>query len=48
MTPRTMTFSKMKRDRVFEEVSNATKKQISKGALKPGDRLLPESELARN
>jgi GntR family transcriptional repressor for pyruvate dehydrogenase complex len=48
MTPRTMTFPKMKRDRVFEEVSNEIKKQISTGILKPGDRLPPEGELARN
>jgi GntR family transcriptional repressor for pyruvate dehydrogenase complex len=46
--PSTMTFPKMKRDRVFEQVSNEIKKQISSGILKPGDRLPPESELARN
>ncbi|MFH1490133.1 MAG: GntR family transcriptional regulator [Pseudomonadota bacterium] len=48
MTPRTLTFPKMKRDRVFEQVSNEIKKQISKGALRPGDKLPPESELARH
>lgn len=48
MTPRTMTFPKMKRDRVFEQVSNEIKKQIASGTLKPGDRLPPENELARN
>jgi len=48
MTPRSMTFPKMKRDRVFEQVSNEIKKRISRGTLKPGDRLPPESELARN
>jgi GntR family transcriptional repressor for pyruvate dehydrogenase complex len=48
MTPRTMTFPKMKRDRVFEQVSNEIKKQIGSGTLKPGDRLPPENELARN
>ncbi len=48
MMPRTMTFPKMKRDRVFEQVSNEIKKQISNGILKPGDRLPPEGKLARN
>jgi GntR family transcriptional regulator, transcriptional repressor for pyruvate dehydrogenase complex len=48
MTPSTMTFPKMKRDRVFEQVSNEIKKQISSGILKPGDKLPSESELARN
>jgi DNA-binding FadR family transcriptional regulator len=43
-----MTFPKMKRDRVFEQVSNEIKKQIASGTLKPGDRLPPENELARN
>lgn len=41
-------FPKMNRDRVFEQVSREIKKQISKGILKPGDKLPPESELARN
>ena len=48
MTPKTLTFPKMKRDRVFEQVSNEIKRQISTGALKPGDRLPPENELARD
>ena len=48
MTSRTLTFPKIKRDRVFEQVSHEIKKQISKGTLKPGDKLPPESELARN
>ena len=48
MTPRAMTFPKIKRDRVFEQVSNEIKQQIASGILKPGDRLPPESELARN
>jgi len=48
MTPRAMTFPKIKRDRVFEQVSNEIKEQIASGILKPGDRLPPESQLAQN
>ena len=48
MTPRTVTFTKIKRDRVFEQISNEIKEQIASGILKPGDRLPPEGELARN
>ncbi len=48
MTSRALTFPRMKRDRVFEQVSNEIKKQISKGTLKPGDRLPPEGELAKS
>lgn len=50
ITPRTLTFPKMTRDRVFEQVSNEIKKKISKGCSNPetGDKLPPESELARN
>ena len=48
MTPSAMTFGKIKRDRVFEQVSNVIKEQIASGILKPGDRLPSESELARN
>ena len=40
-------FPRIRRDRVFEEVSNEIKRQISSGTLKPGDRLPPENELAR-
>jgi DNA-binding FadR family transcriptional regulator len=38
----------MKWDRVFEQVSNEIKKQIASGALKAGDRLPPENELAHH
>jgi GntR family transcriptional repressor for pyruvate dehydrogenase complex len=48
MTPRTMTFGKIKRDRVFEQVSRVIKERIASGILRPGDRLPPESELARD
>lgn len=48
MTPKSITFPKIKRDRVFEQVSNEIKEQIASGVLKPGDRLPPESELAKN
>lgn len=48
MMSQVMTFPPMKRDRVFEQVSNEIKQQISSGTLKPGDRLPPESELARH
>lgn len=48
MNSKGFSFPRMKRDRVFEQVSDEIKKQIYKGALKPGDKLAPENELARN
>ena len=41
-------FKRMNRDRMFEQVSHEIKKQIYKGILKPGDKMPPETELARS
>ena len=41
-------FKKMKRDRVFQQVSGEIKRQIYNGSLKPGDRLPPEKDLAEH
>jgi len=47
MTPSTMTFGKIKRDRVFEQVSNVIKETDRLGgSSKPGEGLPPENELA--
>jgi GntR family transcriptional regulator, transcriptional repressor for pyruvate dehydrogenase complex len=41
-------FARTKRDRIFEQVFYEIKRRISSGTLKPGDRLPPENERARN
>ena len=40
-------FTPIKGSRTFEEVSNQIKKLIFDGVFKPGDKLLPETELAQ-
>ena len=40
-------FTPVKHSRTFEEVSNRIKKLIFDGVFKPGDKLLPETELAQ-
>jgi DNA-binding FadR family transcriptional regulator len=40
-------FTPIKGSRTFEEVSNRIKKLIFDGVFKPGDKLLPETELAQ-
>jgi len=40
-------FTPVKGSRTFEEVSNQIKKLIFDGVFKPGDKLLPETELAQ-
>ncbi len=40
-------FTPVKGSRTFEEVSNQIKKLIFGGVFKPGDKLLPETELAQ-
>ncbi len=42
-----LTDSPYKKRRAFEEIANNIKELISKGYLKPGDRLPPETEIAR-
>lgn len=48
MVSKGFSLPRMKRDRIFEQVSAEIKKQIYRGILKPGDRLAPENEMARS
>jgi len=42
-----LTGSPYEKKRAFEEIANQIKQQVSNGHLKPGDRLPPETEIAR-